>query len=47
MFSLNEEDRSLEILLRSDVQIRWDMHPIYGQDDCVKDQKRFDRKVHC
>ena len=21
-------------------KIRWDMHPIYGQDDCVKDQKR-------
>lgn len=40
VFSLNEEDRSLEIYSEAMCKIRWDMHPIYGQDDCVKDQKR-------
>lgn len=40
VFSLNEKDRSLEIYSEAMCKIRWDMHPIYGQDDRVKDQKR-------
>ena len=40
VFLLNEEDRSLEIYPEVMCKIRWDMHPIYGQDNRVKNQKR-------
>lgn len=39
VFSLNEEDRSLEIYSEAMCKIRWDMHPTYGQDNCVKNKK--------
>lgn len=40
VFRINEEEQSLEIYPEAMCRIRWDMHPTYGQDYHVKDQKR-------
>lgn len=39
VFLVNEEEQSLEIYPEAMCKIRWDMHPTYGQDNCVKNKK--------
>lgn len=39
VFRVNEEEPSLEIYPEAMCKIRWDMHPTYGQDNCVKNKK--------